>query len=197
MLKTLSLAGALVFAGTPALAEETSEISLTGAEATARAIAFALREDPPAQSHVLTMATAAFASSGHAACEGAETRLIVLDAPGGVAQVYRLSLATDDAAVFTGGHLRVRIAADGRASEVERIGPGCERLEWNPADPDVGQRVAYLWRVGQDRPDPIDLWLSSRVPFEIGVVTPPYVWRLAGGLATGAVEASASIDAEP
>ncbi|QYJ06748.1 hypothetical protein [Qipengyuania flava] len=185
----LPLGFALLCAAMPAAAEDAGEISLTGAEATARAIGFALDEAPPQASSALAAAQAAIAASGHAVCEGGTGRLVALDAPDGVTQVYRLSMPADDTAVFAGGHLRVRVAADGSASEVERIGASCQLIDWDPADPDIDLGVAYLQRPGADRPDPVDLWLSSRIPFAVGVVTPPFVWPLIGGMATSRVEA--------
>lgn len=189
MTKALPFAAVLLCAAAPALADDTAEISLTGAEATARAIGYALAEEPPAPSAALAAAEAAFAASGHAMCDGGAARVIALEAPGGVTQVYRLAMPDMESAVFTGGHLRVRVSEDGSTSDVERIGAGCERVEWDPADPDLDLGVAYIQRPGADRPDPVDLWLSSRIPFAVGVVTPPYVWPLIGGMATSRVEA--------
>lgn len=161
------------------------------AEATMRAqgIADAFEMPLRSSSTALDNARAAIRAAGIEDCEDGTTRYVMASDPAWGVSIYRLAVPDQTNAIFAGGHVRVDLDSYGKATTIHRFGEDCRLIEWNPDDPETGFSVAYLQRPGADGPSEIDLWLSSRIPFPVGVVTPPYVWPLIGGEVAGRIEA--------
>lgn len=138
----------------------------------------------------IAVARAAFSAANLTACPGATARIAILPPSADGSRFAYLVSEGGAQRIFAGGHYRVPLAADGTAGTPVTLGKGCETIAWTDSEEDLAVRVAYLQRpAGTLGPSEIDLLLSRRAPFALGMVAAPYVWPLLGGRADQPIEA--------
>lgn len=151
---------------------------------------FEALQSPERDEPAIAVARAAFAKANLAACPGAVSRIALLPPRADGSRLAYLVSEGDAHRLFAGGHYRVVLATDGTAGVPEVLGTGCETIAWSEDEEDLAVRVAYLQRpAGTPAPNEIDLLLSHRAPFALGMVAAPYVWPLLGGRADQPIEA--------
>ncbi|GAA0285397.1 hypothetical protein GCM10009127_28920 [Alteraurantiacibacter aestuarii] len=145
----------------------------------------------PAQIEAIAEIREYIAAQPDDACDAVAFQPVVLPQEAdGRTPVYLVNTSGKERSFALGENFRVMIGPNDEIGPVEPLTQGCETIEWDPDNPELGLSV-FVTRYDMGRnPSEIHFLASSRLPMSMGVITGDLIWPMAGGFTAGPVPAA-------